>query len=440
MFSRDFIFGVATSSYQIEGTKTKDGYIESIWDDFAKKPGKILDKSDGKIACQHVKYYKEDVALMKRLGVDSYRFSISWARIMPKEGEISQEGIQFYKNLLLELKESGIKASVTMYHWDLPLWIYEKNGGWISRDTAYLFLDYVKVIVGKLDEYVDQWITLNEPLCSSFLGYLIGNHAPGHRDVTEYIKAVHHLNLAHGLAVDYYKNRYNKPIGIVLVLTQVYAADNSYNNKLAAKVSDAVGNRAFLDPIFKGKYPDDLMMLLSIKVSDFSFIEEGDLEIISSKIDFLGANFYTHTLVEYDPTNLLISRGVHTEHKKTGMDWDITPYALYDMVKRVRNDYTDIPIYITENGSAWDDKLDEGKVHDEDRINYLNDHLQIVSKLNDEGMNVVGYFAWSLMDNYEWAFGYVKRFGIVYVDYETQKRYPKDSYYRYQEIIKSRKL
>ena len=440
MFTKDFIFGAATSSYQIEGTKTTSGYIESIWDEFSKKPGAILDKSDGKVACEHIKYYKEDIQLMKELNIDAYRFSISWPRIMPKEGEISQEGIDFYKNLLIELKEKGLKTSVTIYHWDLPLWIYEKNGGWISRDTAYLYLEYMKLVTREFDEYVDQWVTFNEPFCSSFLGYLTGDHAPGHRNETDYIKAVHHLHLAHGLAVDYYKKNYHKPIGIVLNLTHVYSSDNSYNNRMAIKLWDAISNTVYLDPLFKGKYPDHLMVLLSNKVSDFNFIMEGDLEIISNKIDFLGINYYTHCFVEFDATSKFLGRPAYTEHEKTAMNWDITPDALYDLVYRVRNEYTDIPIYITENGSAWDDKLEDGRVHDEGRINYLNLHLEVVEKLNQEGMNIAGYFAWSLMDNFEWAFGYAKRFGIIYVDYETQKRYPKDSYYRYKEIIKSREL
>lgn len=439
MFNKNFQFGVATSSYQIEGSKLNGANLNSIWDAFAKKQGVVEDGSDGSVACEHVIKYKEDIKLMKNLGIDVYRFSISWTRIMPKEGEISAEGLDFYFNLFKELKSNGIKTSVTMYHWDMPQWIYEKNGGWISRDTAHLFLEYAKVLFKNFDEYVDSWITLNEPHVSSYLGYMSGEHAPGHKNVKEYFKAVHYLNLAHGLAVEYYKSNYNRPIGIVLNLVPVYTIKDSVNNKIAQSILDATINRMHLDSIFKGSYPIDFLIHYAPQVGSYDFIKDRDMKIVSAEIDFLGINYYTRSYIKYGTASSPIE-GISTDIKRTTMGWEVYPEGLYDTVKRVRNEYTEIPIVISENGSAWKDELIDGRVNDEDRIDYLNSHLEVVAKLNEEDMNITGYFAWSFMDNFEWAFGYNQRFGIVYVDYDSQKRYPKDSYFRYQEIIKNRKL
>ena len=440
MFNKDFQFGVATSSYQIEGTQVNDENINSIWDSFAKVPDAISDGSDGSTACEHVLRYKEDVSLMKNLDIDIYRFSISWARIMPEKGIVSKEGLLFYRNLLKELKNNSIKASVTIYHWDLPQWIYEENGGWTCRDTAYLFLEYSKLLFDEFDEFVDSWVTFNEPFCSVYLGYLTGSHAPGHKNAVEYLKAAHTINLAHGLAVQYYKSNYKKSIGIVLNLSPAYTVDNSFNNKIAKEMQDASINRMHLDPIFKGSYPIDYLMSFGSLVNDFNFIKEDDLSLMCIEIDFLGINYYTRSYVEYNSDSQSRIKHVDTDIKKTAMGWEVTPNGLYDVVHRVRKDYTDIPIIITENGSAWEDKLIDGRVYDKDRIGYLNSHLEVVDILNNENMNIVGYYAWSFMDNFEWSYGYEKRFGLVYVDYETQKRYPKDSYYRYKEIVKNRKL
>ncbi len=440
MFNKEFEFGVATSSYQIEGSHCGETKIESIWDAFAKKEGAVADGSDGSRACEHLIKYKEDIALMKELGVDTYRFSISWPRIMPEEGKISKAGIDFYNNLLEELRENGIKASVTLYHWDLPQWIYERNGGWVSRETAFLFLEYAKLMFDTFDEYVENWVTINEPFCISYLGHLEGAHAPGHKNVKDYLHAAHTVNLAHGLAVKYYKSKYNKPIGFVVNLSPICTVDNSFINQIAVRMQDAVVNRMHLDPIFKGSYPMDYLMNFSHLVDDFGFIKEDDLELASQPIDFLGINYYTEECVQYDKESPTLVRRAMTDKRRTAMGWDISPEGLYEIVKRVRNDYTQIPIMITENGSAWDDTLEDGKVHDNERIDYLNSHLQTIVDLNNDDMNITGYYAWSFMDNFEWAYGYEKRFGIVYVEYETQKRYPKDSYFRYKEIVNSRKL
>ena len=243
MFDKYFQVGVATSSYQIEGTLLGDVKVNSIWDAFAKKDGAIADGKDGSIACEHVLRYKEDIALIKQLGVDTYRFSISWARVFPSEGNVSEEGLNFYRNILEELKLNGIKASITIYHWDMPQWVYEKNGGWCSRETAYIYLEYAKLLFDTFDEYADSWVTFNEPFCSTLLGYLAGTHAPGHKNPEEYLKAVHTINLAHGLAIRYYKSKYKKPIGIVLNVSPVYTLDNSFNNQIARNIQNADMNR-----------------------------------------------------------------------------------------------------------------------------------------------------------------------------------------------------
>lgn len=440
MFDKYFQFGVATSSYQIEGTQLGDEKVNSIWDAFSKKDGAIADGTDGSIACEHVLRYKDDISLIKELGVDTYRFSISWARIFPNEGCVSKAGLEFYKGILKELKKNGIKASITMYHWDMPQWLYEKNKGWVDRETAYIFLEYAKLIFDTFDEYADSWITFNEPFCSACLGYLVGSHAPGHQNAEEYLKAVHTINLAHGLAVRYYKLKYKKPIGIVLNVSPVYTISNSYNNFIVKNIQDAAINKMHLEPIFKGTYPIEYLVTFFDRVKDFDFIQEEDLEICSAEIDFLGINYYTRTYIEYDKDSRMLTKKIETDIKKTSMGWEVTPNGLYDIVHRIRKDYTSIPIIITENGSAWEDELIEGRVEDEDRVEYLDSHLRVVEQLNKEGMNIIGYYAWSLMDNFEWADGYKMRFGLIYVDYETQKRYPKKSYYRYKEIVEKRNL
>jgi len=440
MFDKNFQFGVATSSYQIEGTENRGKSIRSIWDCFAEKQGAIADGSNGSRACDHFNRYKEDVSLMKELGIDVYRLSISWARIMPEENVISEEGLEFYKNLLIELKENGIKASATLYHWDMPEWIYKKNDGWPCRDTADLFLEYAQRVFDALDEYVLNWVTFNEPFCSSFLGYLVGIHAPGHKDIQEYLHAVHFINIAHGMAVRYYKSKFSKPIGIVLNLYPVQTVDKSIKNKIAVNMQDALINRMHLDPIFEGTYPIDLLMKLASPEVSMDFIRDEDMELISQSIDFLGVNYYTRSYVQYDSQNESLIKRVEPEEKTTTMGWEVFPDGLYEVIARVRKDYTDIPIIITENGSAWKDELIDGKVLDDERSDYLVKHLKVIEKLNEDNMNVTGYYVWSFMDNFEWQFGFQQRFGLVYIDYETQTRYPKQSFYRYKDIIRNRKL
>ncbi|TDL31103.1 beta-glucosidase [Jeotgalibacillus sp. S-D1] len=441
-FSKEFIFGTATSSYQIEGGFDQGGRSLSIWDTFSETPGKVVNGDNGRMACDHYNRYKEDIQLIKELGVDSYRFSIAWPRIFPEEGVYNEEGMDFYRSLLDELLKAGIKPVVTLYHWDLPMWAYNK-GGWINRDSVNWFLEFAEVCFRELDRYVDSWITHNEPWCASFLSYHLGHHAPGHRNIEEGVKAAHHILLSHGKAVELLKTDLNSqtPIGITLNLTPVYAKTTSVNDQLAANNADGYTNRWFLDPIFKGSYPHDMMNLFSSYVHDYSFIQEGDMASIAVECDFFGINYYNRSLVEYASNENFLFIGSHSDYEKTGMGWDVSPNEFKELIYRLRMDYTNLPIFITENGSAYDDVLEEdGSVHDKGRTDYLEKHIQAVSELQQEGMNIGGYFLWSLLDNFEWAFGYEKRFGIFYVDFTTQQRYWKDSAKRYKEIVASRSV
>lgn len=440
IFDKDFMFGVATSSYQIEGSIDKDGRTPSIWDTFSKTSGNTVDFDNGDIACDHYNRYKEDVSIMTDLGVDCYRLSIAWPRIFPSYREYNPKGMKFYKDLLTELKKNGIKTAVTLYHWDLPQWLQDR-GGWETRECADNFIDYAQKCFEELDNLTDMWITHNEPWCASFLANIVGEHAPGKSSISTALKVAHHILLSHGMAVNKYRNLgYNKPIGITLNLMPVYTYDNSFFNKLAESNYDGFFNRWFLEPIFKGRYPFDIVNLFSTYIPDFSFIKHGDLEIIGEKCDFLGVNYYNRALVEFDAKSQTLSKGAESLYNKTAMGWDVSPNEFVDLIGMIRNNYTNLPIYITENGSAWDDIVEDGCIHDVNRTEYLVEHLKAVAKMNDKGLNIVGYFCWSLLDNFEWAYGYTKRFGIVYVDFKTQQRIKKDSYFKYKNIIETRDI
>ena len=437
-FDKNFIFGVATSSYQIEGAFDVDGRTPSIWDTFSKEEGKVFNMDNGDVACDHYHRYKEDIQLIKELGVDSYRLSIAWPRIFPAQGVYNPKGMDFYKDVLTELKLKGIKTAVTLYHWDLPQWIQD-IGGWEVRECADLFLEYAERCFKELDHLTDMWITHNEPWCASILSNALGEHAPGKKDISAALKTAHHLLLSHGMAVRAYHNlRFNKPIGITLNLVPAYAKSKSFSDLLAASNADGFSNRWFLDPIFKGSYPFDIANLYAARSANFDFIKDGDFQIIGEKCDFLGVNYYNRSLVEFDSMAFAFNTNSYSSYNKTEMGWDVSPEEFIDLIKMLREKYTDLPIYITENGSAWIDVVEDGHVHDKERADYLVNHLEAVSKMNDIGLNVAGYFCWSLLDNFEWAYGYSKRFGIVYVDFETQERIKKDSYYKYAEIIKER--
>ncbi|WLR55911.1 GH1 family beta-glucosidase [Mesobacillus subterraneus] len=441
-FSRDFIFGTATSSYQIEGAYKEDGRSLSIWDTFSRTPGNVFNMDNGDIACDHYHLYEKDIEILKTLGVDSYRFSIAWLRIFPEQGKYNKAGMNFYKNLIIRLIENGIKPAVTLYHWDLPMWAHEQ-GGWTNRESVNWFMEYAEKCFEELDEHVEMWITHNEPWCAGFLGYHQGVHAPGHTNMEEALKAVHHILLSHGEAVSLLKDKLasSTPVGITLNLSPMYPASNSANDRLAANNADGYTNRWFLDPVLKGYYPADMMNLFSKYVHSFEFIQEGDLEKISIECDFFGINFYTRSLVKFNAASDFLYTSAYSDYEKTGMGWDISPYEFKDLIRRLRKEYTKLPIYITENGAAFDDQVSvDNTVQDPERQNYIEQHINAVADLNEEDMNIAGYYQWSLLDNFEWAFGYEKRFGITYVNFETQERILKDSGYRYAEIIKERSI
>jgi beta-glucosidase len=441
-FSKEFTFGTATSSYQIEGAVKQDGRTPSIWDTFSEIRGNVWNGDTGEVACDHYNRFEEDVAIIKELGVDSYRFSISWSRIFPEEGVYNEEGMNFYKKLASTLIENGIKPAVTIYHWDLPQWAHEK-GGWTSRKSVQWFMDYAKVCFDELDDYVHMWITHNEPWCAAFLGYHQGVHAPGHTNMDDAVRAAHHILLSHGEAVKWFKEtkKSETPIGITLNLSPVYAETNHIEDKLAANNLDGYVNRWYLDAVFKGSYPKDMMNLFSKYVHSYEFISDGDMETISYPCDFFGINYYNRQLVKYSAASDFLYKDAYSDYEKTGMGWDISPKEFKELIYRLRDEYTDLPIYITENGSAFDDELrEDGTIQDEGRKTYMEKHVRAVAELNEEGKNIAGYYLWSLLDNFEWAFGYDKRFGIIYVDFKTQKRYWKDSAKRYKEIVNTRKI
>ena len=429
-----FTWGVATSSYQIEGAATAGGRGPSIWDTFSRVPGAVINGDSGDVACDHYHRYNEDLDLIKWLGVNAYRFSIAWPRIFPQgAGSPNQAGIDFYDRLIDGALERGITPWPTLYHWDLPQALEDK-GGWNSRATSERFAEYAHLMAEKFGDRVKNWTTLNEPFCSAWLGYLYGVMAPGIKDLQTAINASHHLLLGHGLATQAIRSvASDLRVGIVLNLTPAIPLNE--NDELAAKYADGFDNRWYADPVFKGSYPQDIVEGFGKEVP----IHAGDMQSISAPLDFLGINFYTRQTVTLDesakplPYRPVMVDGV----ERTAMGWEVHPESLTNIIMRVYRDYAPKEIYITENGSAWDDSVINDKVDDSRRVSYLERHLDAMLAAKAQGAPVNGYFAWSLMDNFEWAFGYSKRFGIVYVDYETQKRIPKSSAYYYRERIKN---
>lgn len=434
---RDFVWGVATSAYQVEGAAAEGGRAPSIWDTFCRKPGAVFNGENGDTACDHYHRYREDIRLMSELGVGCYRFSISWPRIFPEKGRYNPEGMQFYKNVIAELKKYNMTAAVTLYHWDIPQWA-EDLGGWENRESVSWFTEFAEKCFENLDGDVSLWITHNEPWCASFLSYHIGEHAPGKRGLEPALRAAHHILLSHGSAVRAYRAMHGShKIGITLNLSPVYAETDGFADQLARKEKDGYQNRWFLEPLFCETYPADMAALFAARCGTrFDFIQPGDFACIAEPIDFLGLNFYSRCYVNYDPSDELLAGNPVSRMKKTRMDWDVCPETMEDLVREIRG-YTALPIYITENGSAWDDKVENGRVHDPERVDYLRRHLEEIETLNRKGLGIRGYFCWSFMDNFEWAHGYSKRFGIVYVDYADQRRIPKDSFYAYRDCIKS---
>ncbi len=435
-FPAGFVWGAATASYQIEGAWNEDGKGESIWDRFSHTPGKVEAGDTGDVACDHYHRWRDDVALMKRMGLDAYRFSISWPRILPAgRGEVNQAGIDFYSQLVDALLESGIEPYVTLYHWALPQ-LLQDEGGWAERVVVDAFVEYADVVSQALGDRVKNWITLNEPWVSAFLGYEHGIHAPGHTDLDEAIAASHHLLLSHGRAVPVIRqNCADAKVGITLNLGPQEPASPSIADRKAATWTDGYINRWFLDPLVGRGYPQDMVEGWN---NSMDFLQSGDLDEIAVLLDFLGVNYYTRGInrsseisEEENAPRTVFPNDEHTE-----MDWEVYPEGLYNMLGRLHLEYNFPTIYITENGAAFIDEVGADKqIDDPARLSYIKRHLDMVNKAIQIGAPVKGYFVWSLFDNFEWALGYSKRFGIVYVDYETQERIFKSSAKWYQQVI-----
>jgi beta-glucosidase len=461
-FPKDFLFGVATAAYQIEGAAHEGGRTDSIWDAFSRIPGAVVNADNGEIACDHYHRYRDDVAMMADLGIQTYRFSTSWSRVRPDGGPKNPIGLDFYSALVDELLDHGIKPWLTLYHWDLPQAL-EVGGGWTNRDTAFRFAEYALDVHDRLGDRVTAWTTLNEPWCSSFLSYTGGEHAPGRQDPAAGLAAAHHLLLGHGLAIEELRQRDPAlQLGITLNLTAVDPVDASDPADLdAARRIDGQFNRVFLDPIFRGEYPADVLTdVRQYGLEDH--IQPGDLATISAPIDALGVNYYNGEKVGGHPVVGELRNAAPSDRPKrspfpaaetvvwhsqnlpvTAMGWEVQPEGLTRVLKRVHDDYTRgaVRLYVTENGAAYDDVVeDDGQIHDTDRVEFLDLHLGAVLDAIDSGVDIGGYFYWSLMDNFEWAWGYDKRFGLVRVDYDTQIRTLKDSALSYQRTIDRRTL
>lgn len=438
-FPADFVWGTATSAYQIEGAWAADGRTPSVWDTFAHTPGHIADGSTGDVACDHYHRWAEDLDLLANLGVNSYRFSVSWSRVQPQgRGDANQPGLDFYRRLVDGLLDRGIKPCLTLYHWDLPQEL-EAEGGWLSRDTAKRFADYAHIVGGAVGDRVALWATLNEPFVHASYGYGDASHAPGRCGEDNAAYAGHHLRLAHGLAVQALRAAsVTGGVGIVNNFAPVVAAtDTPADRRTAARV-DTWHNRAFTDPLLLGRLPDE--------VADVTqpVIQDGDAQLIAAPIDFLGVNYYSSLRVAAPSKPTREFDAAPEEGTRfTGFGWPIIPSGLRTLLNQLQGRYAAAlpPIYVTENGAAFDDYPDaEGYVADSERTDYLERHIDALGGALADGVDVRGYYAWSLLDNFEWAAGYTMRFGIVRVDFDTQRRTPKASYHWYRELIASHRV
>jgi beta-glucosidase len=433
-FPHDFIWGAATASYQIEGAVREDGRGESVWDRFCATPGKVRNGESGEIACDFYHRYRDDIALMRELGLDAFRFSVAWPRVLPEgRGKVNAAGLDFYDRLVDELLANGIEPVPTLFHWDTPQAL-EDAGGWPARATAEAFVEYADVVVGRLGDRVRRWTTHNEPWVVAWIGHAWGEHAPGRTSEADAVATAHHLLLAHGWAVQAIRAAApDAEVGITLNLAHAYAASESPEDEAAAWRVDGEGNRWFLDPLFRGSYPSDLLERNELVAP---FLRDGDLEAIATPLDFLGVNNYFRFVVSGAGE---LPHIVHDpEAQRTDMGWEVYPDGLHRLLVRVAADYSPPAIYVMENGAAFPDvRIHDGRVHDPERVGYLESHVEAVARAVADGAPVKGYFVWSLLDNIEWARGYAKRFGIVYVDYPTLERVPKDSFYWYRDFIAS---
>lgn len=433
---RDFVWGVATASYQIEGAIHEGGRLPSIWDSFCAVPGKVLNGDSGEIACDHYHRWESDVALIAALGVDAYRLSIAWPRVLREDGTLNPVGVDFYKRLLDRLAEKGLQRYVTLYHWDLPQHL-QGRGGWLNRETAYRFADYADRMSRALQGRVEAWMTLNEPWCSAFLGHGNGHHAPGLANLRCATQAMHHLLLGHGLALPALQaNDPQARRGIVANIGRGTTDGDSAADRDAAHLYEVQHNAWVLEPLLEGRYPGDLQRLWP---GTEPLVLDGDMKIISRDIDFLGINYYFRSNVRSDGAHGFVDVPL-PDVERTQMGWEVYPQGLEDLLRGFRATYKRLPpIYITENGMASDDRVVNGAVDDAQRIAYLERHAAAVARAVDAGVDVRGYFVWSLMDNFEWAFGYERRFGLVHVDYATQQRTLKNSAKAFQAFLAARK-
>jgi beta-glucosidase len=462
-FPAGFLWGTKTSAYQIEGSVDADGRGRSIWDTFSHSPGATRNGDTGDIACDHYRRLDEDLDLLARLGAPVYCFSVAWPRVQPTgTGAANQRGLDFYRRLIDGLLRRSIVPIGTLYHWDLPQPL-EDAGGWVSRDTVGRFSDYAGIVAGALGDTVGTWITLNEPWCSAWLGYATGEHAPGIRDRGMAAAATHHLLLAHGAALRVLRSTVPAAkVGIGLNMQPIRPATDHDDDRAACRRVDGNLNRLYLDPLFKGRYPADMLEYHSGDRPGFDVVADGDLEMISQPIDFLGVNFYSPTTV-CAPTRRAEARAagywvpapdhaapaadLHAVHvlrpdtPRTQMGWEIEPGALTEIMVRVRDEYGTLPLYVTENGAAFDDYVGpDGEVRDGERIEYLDGHLHAVLDAVAAGVDVRGYFVWSLLDNFEWAYGFSKRFGLTWVDFRSGERIPKASFAWYQRTVRANGL
>ncbi|MFG2885156.1 GH1 family beta-glucosidase [Streptomyces sp. NPDC048297] len=432
----DFLWGTATAAYQIEGAAAEDGRAPSIWDTFSHTPGKIAGDDNGDVACDHYHRWREDIALMRRLGTNAYRLSVAWPRVLPSgDGAVNPKGLAFYDELVDALLEADITPSVTLYHWDLPQALQDR-GGWPERETAEHFAAYASVVAERLGDRVTHWATLNEPSCSAWIGHLEGKMAPGWTDLTAAVRTSYHLLLGHGLAVQAIRAASaDARVGIVNNLSTVYAATDRPEDEAAAVRHDGHVNRWWLDPVHGRGFPSDMREVYGVELPE----HPGDLETIATPLDWLGLNYYFPAYVEAAPDGPApYVRSIRRpDVPRTGMDWEIDASGLETLLLRLRDDYGARKIYVTENGSAYPDVVrPDGTIDDPERQEYLITHLAAAASAARKGAPLAGYFAWSLLDNFEWAYGYDKRFGLVHVDYATQLRTIKGTGHRYADIIR----
>ncbi len=442
-FPAGFSWGAATSAQQIEGGRHEGGRGESIWDRFAAEPGRIADGSDPGVACDHYHRWRDDVRLMQRLGLHAYRFSIAWPRIQPTgRGAANTAGLDFYDGLVDALLEAGIEPFPTLYHWDLPQALQDA-GGWAARDTVGAFADYAAAVVDRLGDRVRRWVTHNEPWCIAVLGHEEGHHAPGHKDPAEALRVAHHLLLSHGRAAAAIRAAAPRTeVGLVHNHCPAYPASDRAADGDAARWFDGFFNRWFLDPVFKGAYPADAVAdrvaAGHLPGPELPFVQEGDLAEIAAPLDFLGINYYSRVVMETGPDGDRRAVPPGPDAETTDMDWEVFPAGLRESLRTVHRDYAPPAVYVTENGAAYDDPAaPDGRIADPRRLAYLDGHLHALHRALADGVPVRGYFLWSLLDNFEWGFGYLKKFGLFAVEPGTFRRLPRDSAFWYRDVIRS---